>query len=143
MSFPLKSKPKALRTARTGEGTIGSQARQGSKHAGWFKDAVPAWGLVSPCPSGTVGSFFLHWSGREWTSELLSPQMLLLASSSATQKSQGKGYTCFSLVSNPAFLLFWFFLIYLQVLSAQGTIQESISATSSLHSALLLAALPD
>lgn len=40
-------------------------------------------------------------------------------------------------------LFCWLFFINLQVLSAQGTIQESISATSSLPGALFLAALPD
>lgn len=104
---------------------------------------LAAQGPTSPCPSGAVGSFFLPWSGQEWTSELLSPQMLLLASSSATQKSQSEGFTCFSLVSCPHFCWHFFFLINVQVLPAQGTIQKSISATSSLPGALFLAALPD
>lgn len=104
---------------------------------------LAAQGLMSPCPSGGMGSFFLPWSGWEWTSELFSPQMLFLASSSATQMSQSEGYTCFSLVSSPDFLLAFFFLIHLQVLPAQGTIQKSISGTSSLPGALFLAALPD
>lgn len=84
---------------------------------------LAAQGLVSPCPSGAVGSFFLPCSGREWTSELLSPQMFLLASSSATQKSQSKGIYLFFTGEQPHFF-FGFFLINMQVLSAQGTIQE-------------------
>lgn len=52
---PLKNKPKALRTARTGEGTTASQARQGSKRAGWLEDAVPG------CAGTRVPMSLRHW----------------------------------------------------------------------------------